>query len=140
MCSVCGGYALTLALLRKRITSPTLTRIWRAAQERQGTPSRVCPLCDRRMIEVSSEVGEPPVLVDVCPLCSLIWFDPQEFEKLPALPQEPREEELPPEAQEALAMAKVEAIRGFQDAQAKIVMGIAAGVSLLRLLLFFFRP
>ncbi|MHB9026466.1 MAG: TFIIB-type zinc ribbon-containing protein [Armatimonadota bacterium] len=107
-CPTCGGLALAMAVLRKKLTSPTLTTVWRAAQEGQGTPGRPCPLCDRRMIEVSSGIGEPPVLVDVCSLCSYLWFDPAEFEKLPALPEDPAIEKLPPPVRALLDIPKVD--------------------------------
>jgi membrane associated rhomboid family serine protease/Zn-finger nucleic acid-binding protein len=54
-----------------------------------------------------------PVTIDVCELCQFIWTDAGELEQMPAAPPpaRPQEPDLPPEAKEALAMAKVEALR-----------------------------
>ncbi len=50
--------------------------------------------------------------LDVCTHCHFVWFDTREFEGLPKIPAEPpKTETLPLEAREALALARLEALR-----------------------------
>jgi len=59
------------------------------------------------MIEVGGNGGPK---IDVCTRCHFLWFDPSEFEALPAQPAPPPEAEVPPEAREIMARAEAQRI------------------------------
>ncbi|UCD49911.1 MAG: hypothetical protein JSW27_20570 [Phycisphaerales bacterium] len=71
------------------------------------------------MTEVSIRAGQRTEQLDVCQGCHFIWFDQRELEHLPRRPAKPTQasgrrddaaelRELPVEAREALAMARLE--------------------------------
>ncbi|OPZ87548.1 MAG: Rhomboid family protein [bacterium ADurb.Bin429] len=120
-CPTCGGRALTVAVLRRTVLRDAVNEVWLQAQARAGKPGRACPSCGGRLQEVRSTLATPSVRVDVCPICTLLWFDAAEYEALPTEPEKTptTEPELPPEAREAVALAQVEAIgRRFREEQA----------------------
>jgi membrane associated rhomboid family serine protease len=107
-CNDCGGYAVSMAILRKVIREDCVIQAWAAARER-GPGERDCPMCDRAMTEVPVEAGEEALRLDVCKTCQFFWFDPAEFESLPA-PRPGgalRERRLPQAAREAIAIEEV---------------------------------
>jgi membrane associated rhomboid family serine protease len=99
-----------LAVLRRTLLRDAVNEVWQQARQEHARLGRHCPACGLPMREVHSTAGAMAMHVDVCPRCTLVWFDPREYEAMPLKPEEPPEEELPPEAREALALAKVEAI------------------------------
>ena len=109
-CPRCDGRAVALAVLRKAIPRAYVDRLWNKARERQGPRGQKCPICCRHMIEISVPVGKQEVPLDVCAGCQFVWFDPEEFEQLPAQPPKPKEaasERLPEKVREAMAMAEL---------------------------------
>jgi membrane associated rhomboid family serine protease/Zn-finger nucleic acid-binding protein len=117
-CPACGGYAVSMAILRKAVEEDCVVRAWAAARE-GGSSGRACPMCDHVMTEVPITVGESELKLDVCKICQFFWFDPNELELLPAAPQPPPtpESRLPLEAREALALAEVQRIAEAARAQ-----------------------
>ncbi len=110
-CARCGGRAVALSVLRKAVEEKTVRTLWVAATQARIRSSLLCPSCRKPMSQVS--VGaNVPVTIDVCELCQFVWTDVGELEQMPAAPPpvKPQEPDLPPEAKEALAMAKVEAL------------------------------
>jgi membrane associated rhomboid family serine protease len=58
------------------------------------------------------------VYLDVCKGCHFIWFDPREYESLPKVPiVTERKDELPLKDREALALARLEALKQEQHAK-----------------------
>ena len=111
-CDNCGGYAVSMAILRKAVRREYVTEAWAAALVAQGTRGRNCPTCSHPMTEVPVTVGEQTLKLDVCKLCQFFWFDPTEFESLPPAPPLPPspESELPLEARQAIALNEVRLI------------------------------
>lgn len=105
-CSRCEGRALALPVLRRvGATADFLRHVWQRARREGAAHVMPCPHCGRKMARVRVDVpGEDGVPVDVCTLCSSVWFDPGEL-KTVAPPPEPAEPEKPisPEAREQLA-------------------------------------
>lgn len=60
------------------------------------------------MVEVGTTDGGPKI--DACTRCHFLWFDPSEFETLPAPPPPRPEPELPPQAREIMAWAEAQRI------------------------------
>lgn len=111
-CPQCDGRAVGLSVLRKVIPRVYVNRLWNQARERQGHRGQGCPICGRAMQEVPVPVDGQEVPLDVCAGCQFVWFDPHEFEQLPAqTPKstEDRRERLPAKVREAMAMAELKA-------------------------------
>ncbi len=86
-------------------------RLWQEVQNQQSSAGRPCPECRQPMREVRSTVSGTPMAVDVCPHCTLLWFDTGEFERLPELPPAlptPPEPRLSEKDSERIALAEVE--------------------------------
>ncbi len=94
-----------LGLLRRSLDPSLVTHAWISARSGEAGAGRPCPMCGAPMRLVSVP-GVPPVALDVCTVCELIWFDPAEYE---VLPRQPRAAEplLPPEAAAAPPIAEV---------------------------------
>ena len=111
-CNSCGGRAASMAVLRKAF-SPTIVNLaWRAAQNGEGVTKRLCPTCTHRMAEVPVCIGDKTWKWDVCKICHFVWFDPREYEAVPAASQvqQMNEATLPQAARETLALYQVQRI------------------------------
>lgn len=104
-----------VGLLRRTVAKEAVEQIWNAAREQRVARGRPCPSCHDPMHEVSSGPSGPAV--DVCRVCHLVWFDPTEYEQIPAAAVPPAEAELPERAKEIIATAQADAIarRGQRD-------------------------
>ncbi len=106
-CERCGGRAVSVELLRRTFTPESINPLWLHAMQGEGQSGRNCPVCRKPMTEVKlSDNAE--VKVDVCRHCHFVWFDATEVENLTPRPLPRPAPELPQEAREAIAMAKVE--------------------------------
>lgn len=107
-CPACGGRGVGVALLRGDITRAYLNRLWIAARGKEGIPGRRCPACGQPMVQVAPPADAEALALDVCTLDQFVWFDAQEYERLPRVPP-PRE--LPAEARELVARLEREKVR-----------------------------
>jgi hypothetical protein len=122
---------MTLELIRKAVPRPLVNRLWQQARSAGHEGSRSCPACKRRMAEVPiTPAPDRTLRLDVCVGCHFVWFDPREFEALPKLPRKPAEQEtLSPQAREAMAMMRLEALKE-QSAMSDIpCIGASGGIS-----------
>ncbi|HLX69561.1 MAG TPA: rhomboid family intramembrane serine protease [Verrucomicrobiae bacterium] len=69
---------------------------------------RPCPFCSRQMLQFPVE--NPPLQLDACRACNLVWFDAQEFEAIPEKPVE-SVNEMHLRVAEAVAVHKIEQMR-----------------------------
>lgn len=106
VCESCGGHAINLAVLRKKIPPEAAYEVWRASNE--GFPSRLnCPSCANGMVVAQVHLDGQELKVEVCRTCQFVWFDRKDLDGLPAPPPPPpvsKEKELPQEAREAMAI------------------------------------
>jgi membrane associated rhomboid family serine protease/Zn-finger nucleic acid-binding protein len=112
ICSRCGGRAVSLTVLRRAIGQGSVNRLWSAARDGHGIPSRNCPTCARQMLEVNAPTAEP-IRLDVCRTCQFAWFDPAEFEQMPqpaVQTQAAPSPALPEKARQAAALLEVKRI------------------------------
>ena len=107
VCPQCKGRAVSVSVLRKSIDRAQFNRVWQTAWGESVRSERNCPACQRAMIEVPVNPPPDPLVLDVCKSCQFVWFDPSEFEKIPAPPPPVAQPELPPEARRILAEHKV---------------------------------
>ena len=113
-CPTCHGRSATVSLLRRITTRETVNAVWQAVRSGAHPQRRECPACSARMSEVPLPNPQPETVnVDVCRTCQFVWFDPSEFEVLPrmAAVAPAREDALPPEARERLAILQLDDIR-----------------------------
>jgi len=110
-CPRCGGRAVALSVLRKAVEERLVRALWVAATQGGVRSPLPCPSC-RHPMNQAAVTASAPITVDVCERCQFVWTDAGELEQMPpAPPAPPSEPDIPPEAKEALALAKVEALR-----------------------------
>ena len=109
-CNRCGGRAVALSLLRKTAARDLATHLWLSAREGKGERKRPCPVCSKLMVTVPTPLAGKTLSLDVCTPCQFVWFDPKEYEDLPAGPPRDTERELPPEARVLLAKAEAQLV------------------------------
>jgi len=116
VCTGCGGRAVTIELLRRIVAASLLNRLWGAALQGQGTPGRPCPACAQPMAEVPTSPQPQALRLDICTRCHYFWFDPMEYQEMPAPPPPAATEpQFPQKAKELLAMAEVKRLREQAD-------------------------
>lgn len=103
-CPRCGGRSSTITLMRRLMPRGLVNRLWQEARHSNAPRLRTCPSCRQKMVQLS--VPGHSFAIDVCRTCTLVWFDPDEYDALPQTkPQPPpKEEALPPAARQMLAM------------------------------------
>jgi membrane associated rhomboid family serine protease/Zn-finger nucleic acid-binding protein len=107
-CSQCGGRAATIPQVRRVAGDKAATQLLRQINNARATSSRSCPFCLQGMKEFKN--ADPPLTLDACRPCGLVWFDSSEFEALPEVGvASPNELEL--RGREALALDKVRQIQ-----------------------------
>ena len=58
--------------------------LWLRAREKGRPQKRRCAACGRPMTEAPSTKAGQGMTLDVCTACQFVWFDPGEFEQMPA--------------------------------------------------------
>lgn len=115
VCPECNGRAVTVSLLRRALKPEVASSLWRGTFTKTLPRIRPCPACEARMQEIGVALPEGSFVLDVCRACQFVWFDPQEYEALPAPPPPvPKEAPLPQSAKEVVAMAEVDRLRRRQ--------------------------
>ena len=112
-CTLCGGRAVGLPVLRAAIGNDCVTALWSRAIGAPDGTGKSCPICSRAMTDVTMGLANRALELDLCRRCEFVWFDAGEFEAIPPAPKKPGEvddHDLPPAAREALALYKVQQI------------------------------
>lgn len=122
-CGACGGHALGLGVLRKKIGVKRSAELLNQAFTTSSRDGCACPMCARQMASVTTTVDGNEIHLDLCQPCGFIWFDASEFEVIPAGPPPPHVlgeidmGKMSPEAREKLAM--IEVTKMSEDAHAQ---------------------
>lgn len=118
-CERCGGRAVALSVLRKAVQPQVVRGMWSSVVQGGVRSPLLCPSCRQAMQQVVAP-SPSPVTLEVCSRCQFVWADAIELEQLPpaSVSAPPKEPDLPPQAKEALALAKVEALRERARSQA----------------------
>ena len=110
-CSTCGGRTATLGMLRRTAGEHVASELWALAGDSANEGKRRCPACEHSMRVISVPAAGSALQLDVCTRCYFVWFDPKEFESLPAAQSlAGKENALPLEARLMLAKVDVEAL------------------------------
>lgn len=109
-CPKCSGRAVGIGVVRRALRPDVVTRLWIAGRAANGAHGKSCPSCGREMAEAAAGAAGGTPAVDICKSCHFLWFDPAEFDALPAQPVPAVEPEIPERAREIMAIAAVEQI------------------------------
>lgn len=80
-CDQCGGRAVTAPQMRRVAGDRFAAQLVRDINRAAGVTARLCPFCQGRMKEFQN--ARPPLTLDACRPCGVVWFDPSEFEAIP---------------------------------------------------------
>ncbi|HWC58256.1 MAG TPA: rhomboid family intramembrane serine protease [Verrucomicrobiae bacterium] len=80
-CDQCGGRAVTVPQTRRTIGERLTQELLRKIRNTTSLCERTCPYCDKPMLQFYWQ--DPPLQLEACKPCNLVWFDAQEFEALP---------------------------------------------------------
>lgn len=112
VCSYCDGRAVAMPVIRKFIPEPILKDLWQKTIAETATSEISCPSCTHKMSNVTLYLEGRVEYFDVCENCHFIWFDPNEFERLPKnAAKTSRPKDLPAEAKKILAQATIDSLQ-----------------------------
>jgi Zn-finger nucleic acid-binding protein len=123
-CPSCQGSCSTIELIRKAIPAKLVNQLWQRAKEENISHKRKCPSCRQLMSEIAIVSDNKTEYLDVCVTCRMLWFDTQEYQRLPKNPIEPGENDflkkMTPEQREKYAMAQLAMLKEKQELQEKV--------------------
>lgn len=82
LCPDCHGRAVTFPQLLRVAGDRWTTSILRQINRSENFTELPCPFCRSPMRSFASE--DPPLALNACKRCTVVWFDPHEFEAVPA--------------------------------------------------------
>ena len=87
-CATCGGFAISLPIVRKGLNSKTFKKIWQKISSGETEAGRPCPGCKKPLSVVEADGQAGSIMIDVCRTCHILWFDDNEYSDLPkVMPQ-----------------------------------------------------
>src|SRR5205085_2097560 len=81
LCERCQGRAVAIPQIRRVAGDHFATQLLRTINQTQGPELRPCPFCSRPMKQFT--IAAPPLTLDACRSCAVVWFDHDEFEAVP---------------------------------------------------------
>jgi len=82
-CESCGGFAISLPIVRKGLNSKTFKKIWQKISSGETELGRPCPGCKNPLSVVEADGQGGSIMIDVCRTCHILWFDDKEYSDLP---------------------------------------------------------
>ena len=82
-CASCGGFAISLPVVRKELNTGTFKKIWQRLSSGEAERGRPCPGCKKPLNVVEADGEGGVIMIDVCRSCHIIWFDDKEYSDLP---------------------------------------------------------
>jgi Zn-finger nucleic acid-binding protein len=80
-CPGCNGRALSIPQLRQVAGDRFAAKLLRLIKSSLRKGERSCPFCSQRMVVF--EVQDPPLELDGCRPCNLVWFEQEQYEAVP---------------------------------------------------------
>jgi membrane associated rhomboid family serine protease/Zn-finger nucleic acid-binding protein len=80
-CDQCGGRAETMQQIRRTVGDRYISGMVRRVNTATEISPRACPFCASPMKLL--QLPNPPLALESCRTCSMIWFDAGKFEQLP---------------------------------------------------------
>jgi len=84
-CASCGGFAISLPIVRKGLKAEAFKKIWQKLSSGKTDAGRPCPGCRKPLSVVEADGQDGSIMIDVCRPCHLFWFDDKEFSGLPKM-------------------------------------------------------
>ena len=116
LCPACNGRAVTVPQIRRVAGDRFATSLLRQINRTVHLSERPCPFCRESMRMFFSP--DPPLELDACKPCGVVWFDPQEFEAVPEGAVE-SSDEVTMRGAEAIANYQIERMKQQQAAEAE---------------------
>ena len=82
-CRSCNGRAVTVSQIRHVLGERVAMKLLRLMKLGARPSPRECPFCSEPMGVVNSQ--EPPLELDACRKCNVVWFDGPTYDSLPEL-------------------------------------------------------
>ena len=82
-CASCGGFAISLPIVRKGLKKETFKKFWQKLSSGETETGRPCPGCKNPLNVVEADGQGGVILIDVCRTCHILWFDDEEYSSLP---------------------------------------------------------
>src|SRR6202040_3824362 len=103
----CAGRAVTIPQIRRAAGDRFAAQLLRETNRATTNTERPCPFCDGKMRQFQNAL--PPLTLDSCRPCGVVWFDAGKFEAIPEGAVESTDELLL-RGREAMAVEKVKQI------------------------------
>ncbi|MDH4020802.1 MAG: zf-TFIIB domain-containing protein [Xanthomonadales bacterium] len=81
-CASCGGFAISLPIVRKELNTGTFKKIWQKLSSGEAETGRPCPGCKNRLNVVEADGQGGVIMIDICRSCHILWFDDKEYSDL----------------------------------------------------------
>jgi len=81
LCPGCNGRALSFPQLRRVAGDAFAVKLLRLVRLSKRRTDRECPFCGQRLLLIAPQ--DPPVELEACSTCSIIWFEAAEYELVP---------------------------------------------------------
>ena len=105
-CEKCHGYFITIHALNSFPQAKEFTKLlWQGAKYGDYPNGIKCPECGQFTKQVTFEINNQDVDIDICTSCQFVWFDHQELNYVNTKTDE---DELPQKFKEIVARRKVE--------------------------------
>lgn len=114
-CAQCGGRAVTLPQIRRMTGDRFASSLVRDVNRATSLGQDGCPFCGAKMRQF--QTTQHSLSLEACRTCSVVWFNPGQFEAIPESAVESTDELLL-RGREAIAIEKVKAIG--EEARAQV--------------------
>lgn len=106
-CASCGGFAISLPIVRKGLNSKTFKKIWQKISSGETETGRPCPGCKKPLSVVEADGQGGSIMIDVCRTCQILWFDDKEYSDLPKVVPEVVSKDTPKVEREKLLESRL---------------------------------
>jgi Zn-finger nucleic acid-binding protein len=134
-CPACQGSCSTIELIRKAIPAGIVNKLWQRAKEENIPHKRKCPSCERLMSEIAIINADKTEYLDICTTCRMLWFDTQEYQRLPKNPIEPDKNDflkkMTPEQREQYALAQLGMLKERQQMEEQVQRELNDGINII---------
>ena len=113
-CPACSGRAVTISQIRHVLGDRVATKLLRLMKLSRSQNEHLCPFCNSPMVVLNTQ--EPPLELDACRTCSVVWFDAPTYESLPQLTIETTDS-IPMQATEIIAMNRLRELKEREEAE-----------------------
>jgi Zn-finger nucleic acid-binding protein len=115
-CRSCNGRAVTVSQIRHVLGEGIAMKLLRLMKLSARPSPRECPFCSAAMGVVNSQ--EPPLELDACRKCNVVWFDGPTYDSLPELAIEGTNS-IRMQATEIIAMERLEELKKRMEEERK---------------------